>query len=98
MREQLHDLGDVEAAFAGRKGVGLESRGGARMFASKGADQFCVRAVSRFDRDDVTADSLTKQGEVANDIENFVADEFLREAQRFLAQHGIAPNDDRVLE
>src|SRR5207237_8519394 len=50
------------------------------------------------DRDDVAANSLPEKREVADDIQDFVPDKFVREPERFLAQHGFAANHDRVLE
>src|SRR5688572_30592601 len=46
----------------------------------------------------MAANALAEESEIANDIEDFVAHEFVRKAQRFLAQHRVAADDDRVLE
>src|SRR5438477_468767 len=51
-----------------------------------------------FDRDDVAANPLPEEREVADDIEDFVPDEFVGKAQWFLAQDGFAADHDRVLE
>src|SRR5437763_13008365 len=51
-----------------------------------------------FYRDDVAADARSKKRQVADDIDDFVPDEFVGEAQRFLAQDRFAAHDDSVLE
>ena len=64
----------------------------------QGAREFGVGAVAGLDRDDVSANGAAEQREVADDIEDFVPDEFIWETQRLLAQDGIAAHDDGVLQ
>ena len=47
-------------------------------------------------RDDMTDDGISDQRQVADDIENLVADELVFEPQR--VQHAGVADDDRVLE
>src|SRR5215218_7471288 len=51
-----------------------------------------------FHGDDVAANARRKKREVADDIEDFVPDEFIGETERLLAQNRLASHDDGVLE
>src|SRR5260370_39772978 len=54
--------------------------------------------VSGLHRRDVTANPSADQRPVADDIENFVPNEFVGETQRFFAQDGLSAHDDRIFE
>lgn len=41
--------------------------------------------MTRLDRDDMTVNAMTDECEIANDIENFVPNEFIRETKRLFA-------------
>src|SRR5437868_10879185 len=91
--------------FVGLQGIGAERpcpwRGhgvSAGIFTGENASQLGVSSVARFNRDHVTANSRTDQGEIADDIENLVANEFVRETQRLLAHDRITAQDNRVFE
>src|ERR1043166_1266916 len=98
VRKKFHHLTDIEPAFARRKRVRFKDGSRARELTSERADQLGVRAVTRLNRDDVTVNSLPEKREVPDDIEDFVTDEFVGEPKRFLAQHRVAANHDRVFE
>src|SRR5437868_10821378 len=98
MRQNSHDVVDIETAFAGRKSLRVDDRSETRELASQRADQLGVRAVARFDRDDVATNPLPEEREIADDIEDFMPHEFVGEAQRFLTQNRIAADHDRILE
>src|SRR5207248_7741937 len=90
MRQKRHDAVDVEAAFARRESLRLEDWRGARKFPRERADQLGVRAMAWFYRDDVAANARPEKRQVADDIDDFVPDEFVGEPQRFLAQDRFA--------
>src|SRR3954467_11265093 len=48
--------------------------------------------------DDMAADALTEQSQVTDDIENFMAHEFVGETQRLFAQDRFAAHDDGILQ
>src|ERR1043166_1781733 len=56
------------------------------------------RGVSRFYRDEMAANAAANQRKIANEIEDFMADELILEAKRFFAQHGVAAHDHSVLQ
>ena len=49
-------------------------------------------------RDDLTDDRGACQIEIANAVENFVTDELVLVAQPVAIEHGIAADDDRIVE
>ncbi len=68
------------------------------VFAGEGAREFGIRAVAGFDRDDVAADAMREKREVADNIEDFVADELVGKTERLLAQDGFAADHDGVFQ
>src|SRR5205085_9135899 len=76
----------------------LQNRRGTREFLGQGADQLRVGAMPGFNRDDMAANPLPEKREVADNIEDFVAHEFIGESQWFLAQDRVAADDDRIFE
>ena len=54
-------------------------------FARHCPGQLRVGAVTGLDRDDMTANAMTDEREIANDIEDFVPNEFIRETKRLFA-------------
>src|ERR1700694_1427845 len=54
--------------------------------------------MARFDRNDMAANPLSEKREVADNIDDFVAHEFVGKPQWLLAQDRFAAHDDRVLE
>lgn len=97
--EDAHDLVDVEDGFS--EGDGDRARDHAEhasVFGLEAAGHFCVRAVAGFDGDDVAHDAAAEEHEVADDVEDFVADEFVREAERFLGHDAVVADDDGVFE
>ncbi len=71
-------------------------RGGVRF--GQGAGEIGIDPVARFDRHHMAANGAAKKRQVADDIENFVPDEFVRKPQRLLAQDRFAPNDNGILQ
>src|ERR1700730_8417970 len=69
-----------------------------RVPLSQGLRQFSICRVSGFDRDNVTQKPASSQKEVSDDIEDLVANEFVRISQRFLSHDRITAHNDRVLE
>src|SRR6202007_2652508 len=63
-----------------------------------GTSQFCVSGVTGLDCDNVAANATANQSEVANNIEDFVPNEFVWKTQRFLAENGIPAQDDGVFQ
>ena len=56
----------------------FENGCGSRKFARQGTDELGIRAMAGFDRDHVSPDWLPEQRKVADDIEDFVPNEFVR--------------------
>jgi hypothetical protein len=75
MRQNLHDFVDVESAFAGGKRFWFENRPEARKLFGERANELGIRTVAGLDRDDMAANPLPEEREVADDIEDFVPDE-----------------------
>ena len=50
------------------------------------------------DRDEMATDAATDKREVADNIEDFVSDEFVLETQRLFTQDRVAAHDDRVFQ
>jgi len=96
--EKFHDIIDVEdiAAFWGDT-WGEEGEGFGELFRDE-SGEVGVGAVAWFDGDDMTADGATEEGEIADDIENFVANEFVLEAKGFFAEDRVTANDHGVFE
>ncbi len=57
-----------------------------------------VRRVAGEHRHDMPDQRNAQQGEVAEDVEHLVPDEFVRVAQGLGGEHGIVADDDRVLQ
>ena len=98
MRQNVHDLIDVEPCFAGGKCARRQARQSLGVLPHERAGQLGIGSVAWFDCDDVAANAMPAKREVANDIEDFMADEFVVEPERFLAQDGVAADDDGIFE
>src|SRR5438270_12588330 len=85
MRQNLHDLIGLEPAVAFRDNARNGQRVTARLFLRNRVSEFSVRCVPRFYGNEMTANAATDEREVADDVENFVPDEFVRETQRLFA-------------
>jgi len=60
--------------------------------------EFAVGSVTGPNRDDMTRHRFADQCQVADDIENFVTDEFFVIAKRLVGEHGVLADDNGVLE
>ena len=98
VRQQAHDLVDVERALAAGELAGGDERGELGVLLGERAGEFRVGRVARLDGDDVPLDAAPEQGEVADDVEHLVAHELVGEAHRLLAQHAVAAHDDGVFQ
>src|SRR5438105_11263677 len=61
VRQNCHDLVDIETAFARWESLRLKHRRRARKFPGQRAHQLGVRAMAGLNRDDVTANSLPEE-------------------------------------
>ena len=66
------------------------------MFFNDRPRQFCVNTMPRPDGNDMAANAGADQRQVADNVENFVAREFVCKTQRLFAQYGLAPHHNRV--
>jgi len=96
--EDFEDVVDIEDAFALWNGDGRDHGPHARVFGLEGGGHFGVGAVAGFDGDDVAEDAFAGEDEVADEVEGFVACEFVREAQGFLGHDFVAADDDGAFE
>ena len=97
MREDVHDGIDVERS----------GRGGNRLGCCRGngidtlGEKFChfgIDAMAGFDSHDMAANETPAEREVADDVENLVANEFIGEAKRLLAENTVTTGNDGVFE
>src|SRR5206468_4407203 len=86
VRQNLHYLVGIESAVARRwQSAGDSQRAPARLLAGDDAGQVRVDSMTRFYRYHMTPDAPPEQGEIADNIEYFVAHEFVLKTQWFLA-------------
>lgn len=96
--EDLEDLGDIEDGFGfGEFDGGNHGAHGGVVFA-KGFGGFGVGAVAGFDGDDVAGEFAPGEHEVADEVEGFVAGEFVVEAHGLLGHDFFATDDDGVFK
>src|SRR5216110_2170880 len=98
MRQDLHDLFAVESAVAFRYDSRARECVAPRLFFRDRPRQFCICSVPGLHRDEMAADAATDQREIADDVENFVPDEFIRKTQWLFAQDGVAAHDHSVFQ
>src|SRR5438093_2704467 len=96
MRQNPHDLFAVESAVTLRHDSWNGERFAPRLFFGDNPGQFRIRRVAGFYRDEMAANSTTDQREIADDVENFVSDEFIGKTQWLFAQDGVAAHDHGV--
>ena len=77
---------------------GARHRASLRLLAGDCPGQIRIRSVAGLYRDDMTSDAAPDQREIADDVENFVPDEFVGKTQWLLAQNRFAAHDDRIFE
>ena len=98
MGKDFEDLGDVENRFGfGKFDGGYHGAHGGVVFA-KCFGRFGVRAVAGFDGYDVAGEFSPGEHEVADEVEGFVAGEFVVEAHGLLGHDLLASDDDGVLK
>ena len=85
MRQNLHHLVRIKSPFAGRERARNRDRIASRLLARHRPGELRIRAMTGLDRDDMTANAMTDEREVTNDIEDFVPNEFIRETKRLFA-------------
>ena len=85
VRQNLHHLIGVKASVAAGNRPRRRHGASARLLPSDRSSQIRIGGVTGFNCDNMTADAASDQREVADHVENFVAHEFVREPQRFLA-------------
>src|SRR5690242_3742280 len=85
MRENLHDLIGIESAVTGWNWTRHCHRVSSRLFADDQAGQVRIDCVPRFDCDDVPSNPPSGQGEVTDDVQDFVAHKFIGKPQWLLA-------------
>ena len=98
MRQNSHYFLTVESAIVFRNNARQREHIASCLFFPDSERQFCICSVTRFDRDEVPSNATANQREIANNIVDFVPNEFVGEAQRFLAENGIAAQDDGVFQ
>jgi hypothetical protein len=97
--KNAHDLIDIERTFANGNIFDRHELG--KVFPKRvvdGAGEFDVEAVAWFGGDDVGLEVTGKEGEIANNIEDFVTNEFVFVAHGFATKEAIAADDDGVFE
>ena len=99
MREDAHDLVDIENAFT----VGNGDRRGNHsahplVFFFQSCGHLGVWTVAGFYGDDVAVDAFAGEDEIADEVQRLVAGELVVETHWFLGHHFIATDDDRALQ
>ena len=95
--QDAHHLIDVHH----RSGGGDGCRGHGKQVAVALGDrtgELRVGSVARLHRHDVAAERPPRQGKVADDIKDLVADELVGKAEGLLAQDGVTSDDQGILE
>src|SRR5437773_1468554 len=77
VRKDLHHFASVQTGIAYWDRARCAHRASPRLLASERASQFRIRSMSGLHRHHVTADTPTDQREIADNIEDFVPDEFV---------------------
>src|ERR1700730_11822232 len=98
MGQDFHYLIRIESSIADWPCPWCRERKPACALSRQRSGEIGIGAMPGFDCDNVSADPLTHQCQISDDIENFVPNEFVREAQRFLAENSVASNDNRILQ
>src|ERR1700693_3572639 len=96
--KDFHNILHIHYACPLRYNLRGNHRYHVRVPLGQGLRQFSICRVSGFDRDNVTQEPASGQKEVTDDIEDLVANEFVRISQRFLSHNRFAAHNDRVLE
>jgi hypothetical protein len=84
VRQDFKDIIDIEDGFTFRDRYRRDHGTHARVFEFQGGGHLGVRAVAGLYGDDVAEDAFTGKDEIADEVERFVAGEFVREAQGLL--------------
>ena len=96
--ENLHDLRGGKDALADWQRGRRDHRHHVGVLFGDGYGQFGVRSVTGPHGNDMTEQGTSGQGEISDDIEDLVADKFVREAEGFFAQDRVVADDDRVFQ
>src|SRR5882724_1683047 len=98
MWQNLHYLVGVEPTFPTRNGARNGKSAPARLFAGQRAGQVGVDSMTGFYCYHVASNTPPDQCKISDNIENFVAHEFVCETQWLLAQNRLAADHNRVFE
>src|SRR4029450_12478690 len=98
MRQNLHYLVGVEPTIPTRNCARDGESAPARLLTGERASQVGIHSVTGFYGDDMASNASPEQRKISDNVENFVAHEFVYETQWFLAQDGLAADHNRVLE
>ena len=96
--EDLHDLRGGEDALADREPGRRDHGHHFGVFLGNGHGELGVGSVAGAHGDDMAEQRASDQGEVADDIEDLVTDEFVRKTERLFAQHGVVADDNGIFE
>src|SRR6266542_52896 len=98
MRQNLHYLVGVEPPVTPRNRACHGKGAPACLLAGERASQVGIDSVTGFYRYHVAPNAPPDPCKISNDLENFVAHEFVCETQWFLAQNRLAADNNRVFE
>src|SRR5215471_14613638 len=98
MRKNFHHLIHIESALTRRKNARHSQSRDTRMFTSKRPREIGICRMTGLHCDNMPAQARTEQREIAYDVQNLMANKFVRETQWFLAQNSFAADDDRILQ
>src|SRR6266542_1397376 len=98
MRQNLHYLVGVESTIPTRNRAFHGKGAPACLLAGERASQVGIDSVTGFYRYHVASDAPPDERKIANNVENFVAHEFVGKTQWFLAQNGLAMHHNRIFE
>jgi len=97
VRQDGHHAVDVEGRRRGGDRLGRHGEQVA-VALGDGAGEFCVGPVPGLHGHDMAAQGPAGEREIADDVEDLVTDELVGEAERLLAQDGVAADHERILK
>ena len=98
MRQHLHHFFRAQSAIAARHCARNFHLAPARLFARERPGQLGIGRVARFHRHEVSANTPANQGEIADEIDDFMPDEFILKTQRLFAQDRVATHHHRIFQ
>ena len=98
MRKDLHHFASVQTGIAYWDRARCAHRASLGLLAGDCPGQIRIRSMAGLYCHHMTSDTAPGQREIADDVENFVPDEFVGKTQWLLAENRLAAHDNRIFE